>query len=94
VAHATFEGGHVVELGDGALVFLYRGEGAAMFKSTTAFLSRAGFVQDGGAWTELESGAKFDPATGTFGGDIEQLLGFDTFWYNWSLNNPDTAVLE
>ncbi len=94
VAHATFEGGHVVDLGDGALLFLYRGDGAAIFKSTSAFLSRAGFVEDGGAWTELESGAKFDPATGKFDGDVEHLLGFDTFWYNWSLNNPDTAVLE
>ena len=94
VAHATFEGGHVVELGDGALLFLYRGHGAAMFKSTAAFMSRAGFVRDAGAWTELESGARFDPATGTFDEEVEQMLGFDTFWYNWSLNNPDTEILE
>lgn len=94
VAHDTFEGGHVVDLGDGALLFLYRGEGAATFKSSAAFLSRAGFVQDGGAWTELESGAKFDPATGKFDGEVEPMLGFDTFWYNWSLNNPNTEVLE
>lgn len=94
VAHATFEGGYVVELGDGTLLFLYRGEGAAMFRSTAAFLSHAGFVQDGGTWTELESGARFDPATAKFIGDVEQLLGLDTFWYNWSLNNPDTDVLR
>lgn len=94
VAHTTFEGGHVVELGGGVFLFLYRGKDAAMFKSTAAYLSRAGFVEDGGAWTELESGAKFDPAAGTFDAEIEELLGFDTFWYNWSLNNPDTEVLE
>ena len=94
VAHANFEGGHVIELGDEALLFLYRGDGAAMFKSTAAYLSRAGFVQDGATWTELESGAKFDPTTGTFDSEVEQLRGFDTFWYNWSLNNPDTEILE
>ena len=94
VAHATFEGGHVVELPDGARALLYRPAGAAMFKSTVAFLSRAGFVQDGGSWIELESGAAFDEATGTFSGEVEQLSGFDTFWYNWSLNNPDTSILE
>ena len=51
-------------------------------------------MQDGGTWTELESGARFDPATAKFIGDVEQLLGLDTFWYNWSLNNPDTDVLR
>ena len=94
VAHATVEGGYVVELGEGALLFLYRGDGAAMFKSTSAFLSRAGFVQDAGIWVELESGARFDPATAAFDGEVERLLGLDTFWYNWSLNNPATEVLE
>ena len=94
VAHRTFEGGHVVDLGDGTVLFLHRAEGSPMFKSTAAFVSRAGFVQDGDAWTELESGARFDAASGKFGGDVEQMLGFDTFWYNWSLNNPDTSVLE
>jgi hypothetical protein len=94
VAHAKFEGGHVVEIGDGVLLFLYREKGAAMFRSTVAYVSRAGFVEDDGAWVELESGARFDAVTGTFNGAVEELHGFDTFWYNWSLNNPDTAVLE
>jgi hypothetical protein len=94
VAHASFEGGSVIELPDGVVLFLYRGAGSAMFKSTTTYLSRAGFVEDNGAWVELESGARFDPTNGTFSGEVEELLGFDTFWYNWSLNNPDTEVLE
>ena len=25
---------------------------------------------------------------------VERLNGFDTFWYNWSLNNPETEVLQ
>ncbi|NKB88321.1 MAG: DUF3179 domain-containing protein [Acidobacteria bacterium] len=94
VAHAAIEGGHVVELPDGARLFLHRPAGSAMFRSTVAFVSRAGFIEDGGAWVELESGARFAANEGKFAGDVEQLQGFDTFWYNWSLNNPDTEVLR
>jgi hypothetical protein len=85
VAHTTFAGGHLV---------LYRAPGSAMFQSTAAFLSRAGFVQDADTWIELESGARFDAATGSFSDELVPQLGFDTFWYNWSLNNPDTDLLQ
>ena len=44
----------------------------------------------------LRGYARFDPEGQTFiGGDgtPETLEGFDTFWYNWSLTNPDTRLL-
>lgn len=94
IPHARIEGGRVVELADGALLFLHREPGAAMFRSTAAYLSRAGFVTDDAGWIELETGARFDPDSGTFAAELDQLIGFDTFWYNWSLNNPETAVLD
>lgn len=46
-------------------------------------------------WVEIESGAVFDPSKGRFVGErIARQKGIDTFWYNWSLNNPRTRVLE
>ena len=28
------------------------------------------------------------------GASIKRLGGFDTFWYSWSLNNPETELLR
>ena len=95
VAHEHIEGGRALQLPDGSPLFLYRPKNAPMFESTHAFASRAGFVYDDDRWVELETGAAFDPKRGGFrGGRVSSLSGFDTFWYNWSLNNPDTHLLE
>ena len=95
-AHRNLEGGAAYELEDGA-VFLYRRPGADLFESTASFLSHTGFEQKEGTWVEKETGCTFDPAAATFSGDgecAERIGGFDTFWYNWSLNNPDTKLLQ
>lgn len=95
VAHERLEGGATFTMPDGAVLFLYRAPGAEIFASTAAWTSRAGFRLVDGAWHELGSSAAFDAATGRFEGAAAQRLGgFDTFWYNWSLNNPDTELLE
>ena len=50
--------------------------------------------REDGVWVEKASGARFDEDKGEFvGASIERLSGFDTFWYNWSLNNPETKLL-
>ena len=52
-----------------------------------------GFVDDEGVWHHV-TGESFDPQLMEFDGEIERLGGFDTFWYTWSLNNPETRLLE
>jgi len=95
VEHSKLDGGRVVALGDGDFAFFFRPPGEPPFGSTSAFRSRAGFVREGSRWTELETGARFDPERRAFlGGDVQRLKGIDTFWYNWSLNNPGSHVLE
>jgi len=99
IAYATrqkdLENGQSFELEDGASIFLYRKQGGSKFQSTLAFVSENGFEQRDGEWIEKGSGAGFDPATGDFAdASAERLGGFDTFWYTWSLSNPETRVLE
>ena len=52
-----------------------------------------GFVDDEGVWHHV-TGESFDPQLMEFDGEIGRLGGFDTFWYTWSLNNPETGLLE
>ena len=93
VSQKAIEDGATFELEDGTNVFLYRKAGASMFQSTYAFVSDAGFESEGDTWIEKASGASFDAASGELPG-VEILTGFDTFWYNFSLNNPETRLLE
>ena len=39
-----------------------------------------------GRWTRGKTAGEFS--------GVESLGGFDTFWYNFSLNNPETLLLE
>lgn len=92
----AFAGGAAFAAGE-ASVFLHRPEGAAIFRSSHAVRGE-GFVRRDGAWVEVGSGARFDPATGAWaGGEAgtgpSPLEGFDTFWYSWSLVHPETEVL-
>ena len=93
VPQSRIETGRSYRLPDGSAVFLYREAGASMHRSTSAFISSAGFVLEDGVWRESGSGARFDAETRRFPG-VTPLGGFDTFWYNFSLNNPETTLLE
>jgi hypothetical protein len=95
IAHSRLSDGRTLKLEGDSHLLLYRRPDAPLFESTDAFVSRAGFARDDGHWVELETGARFDPARSRFrGGKVERQRGFDTFWYNWSLNNADTKLLE
>ncbi len=97
VPFAEFEGGAVVEVGEHQ-VFLYRPAGVAIFYSTSAFISAGeGFVRRDGVWHHVESGARFDSPRAAFvngQGAVARLDGFDTFWFNWSMSNPETEILR
>ena len=93
VPYSEFESGGVFDLPDGSQVFLYRDLKDDLFRSTSVFISQDGFASDDETWTESKTKSKFDKSTRLFNGDVERLKGFDTFWYNWSLNNPETELL-
>lgn len=99
VPFRKFEGGNSFKIGD-VYLFLYRPSNVQMFYSTFAFKSTSGkgFIKKDGKWHDAESGCVFNPRKGTFEGGgktcPQAMEGFDTFWYNWSLTNPDTEVLE
>lgn len=78
----------------GESVLLYRPPGATLNDATRAWTSRSGFVREGERWVEIGTRARFEPARAGFvGGEPAAIEGFDTFWYVWSLNYPDTALL-
>ena len=93
VAQGSIENGKVFVLEDGSSAFLYRDGDSSMFQSTHAYVSTRGFERQNGIWVETGTGARFDPTSGEFP-RVESLGGFDTFWYNFSLNNPKTLLLE
>ncbi len=86
VRQKDIEGGAVYELEDGIYALLLRLRDASMFASTTAYLSKRGFEQIEGDWVAVGSEVPLS--------ETEPLRGFDTFWYNFSLNNPDTKLLR
>jgi len=64
-------------------------------KLSTPDLSENGFEHDSGTWFAKNTEARFDKDRAEFVGDFVMVLaGFDTFWYNWSLNSPDTEILH
>lgn len=97
VAHKDFSGGKTFTIGN-KQIFLFRPADSEIFLSTNAFIAeKDGFKEKNGNWLHGDSGKTFDPEsrkfTGKGGTNPESLNGFDTFWYNWSLNNPQTAIL-
>jgi len=95
VSHASIEGGHVFALPGGQTVFLYRAKHAPMFESSAAYLG-GDFVRIKDNWRDKESGCVLNANHKGIEGKRcpAALPGFDTFWYNWSLNNPSTALLR
>jgi|TARA_B100001971_G_C18252454_1_gene579359 hypothetical protein len=97
VNHKHLAEGQSFSLAD-TWVFLYRSASAELFHSTAAFQSGGkGIEKKDGQWVDISSGCRFDPDEEVFDGDTEScpkaFKGFDTFWYNWSLNNPSTELL-
>lgn len=97
VPFRAIEGGAAFKLKE-TTVFLYRPKNVPMFHSTAAFQALGGeFKKRDGVWYYTQSGGRFDARSQRFeGGDSAQprpLKGFDTFWYTWSLTNPQTEIL-
>ncbi len=98
VSHKEIEGGKAYESGKTKL-FLCRPAGASLFNSTAAYQSTtAGFKKVKGQWLHTGSGCAYEPGDAAFKGAEQscpkRLKGFDTFWYNWSLSNPETGILK
>lgn len=99
VPHSAFDdGGAVLPLGDREL-FLYRLGDDSFYRSTVAYLADGGASfsrgEEGWRLTAGEEAWSFEPDSRTFetGAPAERYTGFDTFWYIWSLSNPETEVL-
>ena len=97
VVNATIEGGKVFDLGN-IKIFLYRPEDVDIYYSTIAYQStNSGFTKVENGWIEIDSECLFDKKTESFSKNEadcpKRFNGFDTFWYTWSLNNPDTELL-
>ena len=99
--HSEFrqEGG-AVRLGEREL-FLYRREDDSFYRSTVALLADpgAGFSRLDAGWRLAagEAARSFRPEERAFAGDrpaAETFAGFDTYWYIWSLTNPETEILR
>ena len=101
IDHALFaDGGAVIELG-GRQIFLYREKDDSHYRSTIALLVTefAGVEKTPGGWmfnTRSGRTVPFDVEQRTFGvpeAAMAPLPGYDTFWYIWSLNNPETELV-
>ena len=68
---------------DNKVAYLHRGTADGLQDSTLAYL---GSTDSNCAFIEKKHSL--------LGNECHTpLKGFDTFWYNWSLNNPDTELL-
>lgn len=93
VAYEDVVNGMTFTMPDGKYAFLFRGKDDPLFRSTSAFVSEKPFENQDGTWFESASENKFDIQSRSFKNEIAKLKGFDTFWYNWSLNNPETEIM-
>lgn len=94
INHQYLVGGCALPLPKGGELFAFRGKADKIFRSTSVYVSPTGFTNKNGRWIEDRSGAAFDVKARSFqDAAIEKFGGFDTFWYNWSLNNPETQLI-
>ena len=99
IPHSAIQNGRSIPLNDSTRLLVYRPIGAEMFLSTRAYSLKGRFSKSKGKWRVVGSDCIFNPENGRFESAenqkcaIEALSGFDTFWYNWSLNNPDTEIV-
>ena len=92
------EGGRFMEI-DGTTFFFYRPRNADLFASTVAYRVDSGeLVKTKEGWVHRPSGALFDPELPGFKEDgpaeVRRLNGLDTYWYTWSLSNPETRLIR
>jgi Protein of unknown function (DUF3179) len=80
VSHDEIIGGRRFNLG-GQIAYMFRSPDLGLHDSTRAYI------------VDADSGCVFDGAEAV-GECASPLSGFDTFWYNWSLNNPHTELLN
>ena len=93
VPHDRIEGAVVLRVGttgDAPLVLLYREAGAPLLESTRAYRLPAALAESDdpdGLARRIEG----EIAKGTPG--VERIAGFDTFWYTWAAQNPETRII-
>jgi hypothetical protein len=97
IPFSLVEGGKTFAIDD-ENIFIFRPVGAAIFYSTVAYRSQdRQFVFDDGLWKIEGTACIFDRDLGAFAQDATDcapiLEGFDTFWYIWSLTNPETKLI-
>jgi len=96
VSAEKIEGGIVFQI-DKKQLFFFRPNNSAMYQSSVAVEGDSFELVDG-VWTEALTGAVLDVKNNRFtstNGELPNALGgFDTFWYNWSLTNPETELLQ
>ena len=91
VPHTAFAGGKVLEV-DGwsdKRLLLFRGKKASIFESTRGWVVPVTLVTETGKSKDLLALVREGGAEG-----VEQLSGFDTFWYNWVSVHEDTHLLQ
>jgi len=83
VRHENLIGGRHFELG-GNNVYLFRSANDQLMDATVSIITPANVP------------CEFDSSINAYAGSEcdQKLSGFDTFWYNWSLNNPETELME
>lgn len=87
IPHRAFAGGRVVALPDGRRLLLHRPDGAAIYRSSEAWLVRDRPAETDEVDALLAAARRGDPG-------LLRIAGFDTFWYTWSGVNRDTRLVD
>ena len=102
VPHKLFEdGGALIEFED-RKIFLYREKDDSHYQGTVAMVLKPHFnlTKSDGNWllaTPDGRDISFKPEKRSFGVSssiTRPITGFDTFWYQWSLTNPGTEIVD
>lgn len=102
VPHSVFsDGGAEIEV-EGRKIFLYRLADDSHYQGTVALLLGKDYhlQKEDGAWvlgTPAGRTISFKVDRRSFGAPVSvarPIAGFDTFWYQWSLTNPGTVIID
>ena len=92
VPHPRAEGGTLFrpEGDDGPVVLIHRDPDAPLFASTQAAIVPREMVR----MDDPEGlAAKLDGSIAAGAPGVERVAGFDTYWYTWIAQNPETVIL-